>query len=245
MEALRVAFSMIFWVFVKSGNQRLDCTCAVRLGFGPLVSTLWASIGALCFFNVFLTCFGVIPGSQKVPKNQVSLKWVSSESQVSLKWASSEPQVSLKWTSSEAQIAQNLWNGNMLKHFLWKNEYVESVCFYAVCYYVLDGLQDGPNLDPLTGAAQTLFLSFSRAVSVRRICDILCILYILCTSMYAYACTSMHMHAYSLRALWRHCLKFVNLFGVFFQSWTFSEKQKGQPRAGWLSETPKSQVRLK
>ena len=96
MEALRVAFSMIFWVFVKSGNQRLDCACAVRLGFGPLVSTLWASIGALCFFNVFLTCFGVIPGSQKVPKNKVSLKWVSSESQVSLKWASSEPRAKPK-----------------------------------------------------------------------------------------------------------------------------------------------------
>ena len=37
----------------------MDCACAVGLGFGPLVFTLWATIGAPCFFKVFLTCFGV------------------------------------------------------------------------------------------------------------------------------------------------------------------------------------------
>ena len=51
--------SMIFSVFVESGKQRLDCACAVGLGFGPLVFTLWASLGALGIFNVFLTSFDV------------------------------------------------------------------------------------------------------------------------------------------------------------------------------------------
>ena len=37
---------MIFRVFVKSGKQRLDCACAVGLGLGPLVFTLWASMWA-------------------------------------------------------------------------------------------------------------------------------------------------------------------------------------------------------
>ena len=58
MDAKIETFSMRFRVFVESGEQRLDCACAVGLGFGPLVFTLWASLGALCFFNVFLTCFG-------------------------------------------------------------------------------------------------------------------------------------------------------------------------------------------
>ena len=44
---------MVFWVFVESGKQRLDCACAVGLGFGPLVFTLCGSTGALSFFNVF------------------------------------------------------------------------------------------------------------------------------------------------------------------------------------------------
>ena len=44
---------------MESGKQRLDCACVVGLGFGPLVFTLWASLGALGFFNVFLTSFGV------------------------------------------------------------------------------------------------------------------------------------------------------------------------------------------
>ena len=50
---------------MESGKQRLDCACAVGLGFGPLVFTLWASLGALRFFNVFWTPFGVTPGPQK------------------------------------------------------------------------------------------------------------------------------------------------------------------------------------
>ena len=53
---------MIFGFFVESGKQRLDHACAVGLGFGPLVFTLWASMGALCFFDVFLTSFGVTLG---------------------------------------------------------------------------------------------------------------------------------------------------------------------------------------
>ena len=48
---------------MESGKQRLDCACAVGLGFGPLVFTLWASLGALGFFNVFLTSFGVPLGT--------------------------------------------------------------------------------------------------------------------------------------------------------------------------------------
>ena len=44
---------------MESGKQRLDCACAVGLGFEPLVFTLWASLGALGICNVFLTCFGV------------------------------------------------------------------------------------------------------------------------------------------------------------------------------------------
>ena len=44
---------------MESGKQRLDCACAVGLGFGPLVFTLWASLGALGIFNVFLTSFDV------------------------------------------------------------------------------------------------------------------------------------------------------------------------------------------
>ena len=71
MNAKINTFSMIFLVFVESGKQRLDCACAVGLGFGPLVFTLWASIGALCFFNVFLTCFGVTPGPNKVQSAKV------------------------------------------------------------------------------------------------------------------------------------------------------------------------------
>ena len=46
-------YLMIFLVFVESGKQRLDYACAVGLGFGPVVFTLWASLGALGFFNVF------------------------------------------------------------------------------------------------------------------------------------------------------------------------------------------------
>ena len=44
---------------MESGKQRLDCACAVGLGFGPLVFTLWASLGALGIVNVFLTSFDV------------------------------------------------------------------------------------------------------------------------------------------------------------------------------------------
>ena len=56
---------------MESGKQRLDCACAVGLGFGPLVFTLWASLGSLGIFNVFLTSFGVplgphFPMSEKV-----------------------------------------------------------------------------------------------------------------------------------------------------------------------------------
>ena len=39
--ALRRAISMIFYVFVESGKQHLDCACAVGLGFEPLVFTRW------------------------------------------------------------------------------------------------------------------------------------------------------------------------------------------------------------
>ncbi len=44
---------------MESGKQRLDCACAVGLGFGPLVFTVWAFLGALGIFNVFLTSFDV------------------------------------------------------------------------------------------------------------------------------------------------------------------------------------------
>ena len=55
--------SLIFSVFVESGKQRLDCACAVGLGFGPLVFSLWASFGGLRFCNVFLTSFGAHLGT--------------------------------------------------------------------------------------------------------------------------------------------------------------------------------------
>ena len=61
---------MIFRVFVESGKQRLDCACAVGLGFWPLVFSLWASMGALCFFNVFLMSFGVPPGAHFTGRRQ-------------------------------------------------------------------------------------------------------------------------------------------------------------------------------
>ena len=41
----------------------MDCACAVGLGFGPVVFTLWASLCALLFFNVFLTSFGAPLGT--------------------------------------------------------------------------------------------------------------------------------------------------------------------------------------
>ena len=56
---------------MESGKQRLDCACAVGLGFRPLVFNLGASIGALCFFNCFLTSFGPSPGPQKVQNLRV------------------------------------------------------------------------------------------------------------------------------------------------------------------------------
>ena len=62
MDAQIETFSMIFLVFVESGSQRLDCACAVGFGFGPLAFTLWASLGALVFFHVFLTSCGVSLG---------------------------------------------------------------------------------------------------------------------------------------------------------------------------------------
>ena len=43
---------MIFYVFVESGKQHLDCACVVGLGFEPLVFTRWAYICAVCFFDV-------------------------------------------------------------------------------------------------------------------------------------------------------------------------------------------------
>ena len=49
---------------MESGKQRLDCACAVGLGFGPLVFTLWASLRALRISNVFLTSFEVPLGPQ-------------------------------------------------------------------------------------------------------------------------------------------------------------------------------------
>ena len=50
---------MRFRVCVESGKQCLDCACAVGLGFGPLVFTLWPSLGSLVICNVFFTSFGV------------------------------------------------------------------------------------------------------------------------------------------------------------------------------------------
>ena len=47
--ALRKAISMIFYVFVESGKQHLDCACVVGLGFEPLVFTRWAYICAIVF----------------------------------------------------------------------------------------------------------------------------------------------------------------------------------------------------
>ena len=66
MDAEIETFPMIFRVFVESGKQRLDCACAVGLGFRLLFFTLWASPSALGFFNVFLTSFGVTPGPKIV-----------------------------------------------------------------------------------------------------------------------------------------------------------------------------------
>ena len=51
---------------MESGKQRLDCACAVGLGFRPLIFSLWASLGTLKVFNVFLKCFGVTPGPKIV-----------------------------------------------------------------------------------------------------------------------------------------------------------------------------------
>ena len=56
---------------MESGKQRLDCACAVGLGFRPLVFNLGASIGALCFFSCFLESFGPSPGPQKVQSAKV------------------------------------------------------------------------------------------------------------------------------------------------------------------------------
>ena len=56
---------------MESGKQRLDCACAVGLGFRPLVFNLGASIGALCFFNCFLTSFGPSPGPRKAQNLRV------------------------------------------------------------------------------------------------------------------------------------------------------------------------------
>ena len=64
MDAQIKTFSMIFLVFVESGSQPLDCACAVGLGFGPLVSTLWASIAVLVFQH-FFNVFGGHPGTPK------------------------------------------------------------------------------------------------------------------------------------------------------------------------------------
>ena len=74
MDAEIKAFPMRFCVFVESGKQRLDCACAVGLGFRPLVFNLGASIGALCFFNCFLTSFGPSPGPQKVQNLRVGVR---------------------------------------------------------------------------------------------------------------------------------------------------------------------------
>ena len=57
--ALRRAISMIFYVFVESGKQHLDCACVVGLGFEPLVFIRWAYSCAICFFDVCLTTWGV------------------------------------------------------------------------------------------------------------------------------------------------------------------------------------------
>ena len=54
MDAEMETFPMRFRGFVESGKQCLDCACAVGLGFGPLVFTLCASLGALHVFNDFL-----------------------------------------------------------------------------------------------------------------------------------------------------------------------------------------------
>ena len=40
MDVQIETFSMTFQVFVNSGQPRLDCACAVGLGFGPLVFNL-------------------------------------------------------------------------------------------------------------------------------------------------------------------------------------------------------------
>ena len=64
MDARMETFPMIFLVFVESGSQRLDCACAVGLGFGPLVFTLWASIAVLVF-SMFFNMFWGHPGTQK------------------------------------------------------------------------------------------------------------------------------------------------------------------------------------
>ena len=67
--------SMRFLDFVESGKQRLDCACAVGLGFGPLVFTLWACLGVLCFLNVFVAVFWGPPGTQKSAVGKVRGKF--------------------------------------------------------------------------------------------------------------------------------------------------------------------------
>ena len=55
---------IIFGLFVESGKQRLDCACAVGLGFWPLVFTLCASFCDLRF-SVFFNVFWGTPGDLK------------------------------------------------------------------------------------------------------------------------------------------------------------------------------------
>ena len=212
MGALRVAFSMIFWNFGKKWQPafglRLRGQIGVRASCFYSLSLNWRPLFFQRFFYVFWGHPGIPKSAKKPSESQVSLKWASSEPQVNLERSPNSPKL-MKWKHAQTLFVKKRICGECL--FL---------CRLLLCSWWLAGWPKPWSAH--TGAAQTLFLSFSRAVSVRRICDILCILYILCTSMYAYACTSMHMHAYSLRALWRHCLKFVDLLGVFFQSWTFS-----------------------
>ena len=53
--APRRAISVIFYAFVESGKQHLDCAGAVGMGSGPLVFTCGAYTCAICF-STFVCC---------------------------------------------------------------------------------------------------------------------------------------------------------------------------------------------
>ena len=108
MGALRVAFSMIFWVFCKKWQPafglRLRGQIGVRASCFYSLSLNWCPLFFQRFFDVFWGHPGIPKSAKKQSESQVSLKWVSSEPQVSLKWASSEPQVNLERSPNSPKL---------------------------------------------------------------------------------------------------------------------------------------------